>query len=504
MSSSESRVARKFLALTWTPETRLVSALNSLADSISHVSLLARESAPARQDADRALKLLEAGEQVLGRDVARNLSLPGYRYASQVHVAASEFPVPLTAAQRTFLNDAVKVMNAELRDHVEGSKPNYRADTSRQSQKPYAKDAFNRKSPLAGVPHARISIDVAILKDGQRFTVSWGDFERSGRTSSLDFLLSADGEHVIVKSDTPWGRGTRSVSARQVGQEWAKDVLQRIKVEMAGRVTWQRENELIRQDRAKQDAEVAERDQANAQRVREMEEKAKQVEMQRVREMEEKAKQVEMQRVRAEAKKTYGGQIRGIMNGVVKILVEAGFDADRPFAGFSGDRSYDERFHVTFDEGRSVEISLNLVYRHGRYDYTWWVTPFNTGYLSESGEFNVGQPLQKQVQTFAQALLKVLDKYRTQFAEHDAEADKGTWSVARDGYMLEETGDAGEDHSQGYIAEVRVFDSKSKALAYAKDIAPAYLVPGTQMWNEPVGQIEEEDRPVRYKLIQAY
>ena len=348
MSSSESRVARKFLALTWTPETRLVSALNSLADSISHVSLLARESASARQDADRALKLLEAGEQVLGRDVARNLSLPGYRYASQVHVAASEFPVPLTAAQRTFLNDAVKVMNAELRDHVEGSKPNYRADTSRQSQKPYAKDAFNRKSPLAGVPHARISIDVAILKDGQRFTVSWGDFERSGRTSSLDFLLSADGENVIVKSDTPWGRGTRSVSARQVGLEWAKDVLQRIKVEMAGRATWQRENELIRQDRAKQDAEVAERDQANAQRVREMEEKAKQVEMQRVREFEEKAKQLEMQRVRAEAERLQRERVLAEISGggsgykVTKEQTwendprESDFGTNREWSGSSG------------------------------------------------------------------------------------------------------------------------------------------------------------------------
>lgn len=230
-----------------------------------------------------------------------------------MHVAASEFPVPLTAAQRTFLNDAVKVMNAELRDHVEGSKPDYRADTSRQSQKPYTKDAFNRKSPLAGVPHARISITVAILKDGQRFTVSWGDFERSGRTSSLDFLLSADGENVIVKSDTPWGRGTRSVSARQVGQEWAKDVLQRIKVEMAGRVTVQRENERIRQDRAKQDAEVTEREQANAQRVREMEEKAKQVELQRVRAEADRAERVQkeeaerLQRERALAEISGGG-----------------------------------------------------------------------------------------------------------------------------------------------------------------------------------------------------
>jgi hypothetical protein len=284
MSPSAFRVAHKFHVAAWTPETRLISALNSLADSISHVSLLARESDPARQDADRALKLLEAGEQILGRDVARNLSLPSYRYASQVHVASSEFPVPLTAAQRSFLSDAVKVMNAELRGHVEGSKPSYRADTSRQSQKPYAKDAFNRKSPLAGVPHARISIDVAILKDGQQFTVSWLDFERSGDTSALDFLLSADGELVIVKSDTVWGRGTRSVSARQVGLEWAKDVQRKIKNLMAGRVLKQRENDLLRQDRAKQDAEDVEREPANAQRAQQVAEKAKQLELQRAQE----------------------------------------------------------------------------------------------------------------------------------------------------------------------------------------------------------------------------
>jgi hypothetical protein len=284
MSPSAFRVAHKFHVAAWTPETRLISALNSLANSISHVSLLARESDPARQDADRALKLLEAGEQILGRDVARNLSLPSYRYASQVHVASSEFPVPLTAAQRSFLSDAVKVMNAELRGHVEGSKPSYRADTSRQSQKPYAKDAFNRKSPLAGVPHARISIDVAILKDGQQFTVSWLDFERSGDTSALDFLLSADGELVIVKSDTVWGRGTRSVSARQVGLEWAKDVQRKIKNLMAGRVLKQRENDLLRQDRAKQDAEDVEREPANAQRAQQVAEKAKQLELQRAQE----------------------------------------------------------------------------------------------------------------------------------------------------------------------------------------------------------------------------
>ena len=68
-------------AASWTPERRLISALNAVADAISHASLLAREAHHARRDAGHALNLLEAAEQVLGRDVARNLSLPGYRMA---------------------------------------------------------------------------------------------------------------------------------------------------------------------------------------------------------------------------------------------------------------------------------------------------------------------------------------------------------------------------------------------------------------------------------------
>ena len=79
------------------------------------------------------------------------------------------------------------------------------------------------------------------------------------------------------------------------------------------------------------------------------------------------------------------------------------------------------------------------------------------------------------------------------------------WSVARDGYMLADVGEADEDHSQGYIAEVETFNSKAKAMAHARDIAPAYVVKGTQMWNEPVGQVEEDDRPhgrAWYTLVQ--
>lgn len=98
--------------------------------------------------------------------------------------------------------------------------------------------------------------------------------------------------------------------------------------------------------------------------------------------------------------------------------------------------------------------------------------------------------------------LKRIEAAKQKKDDPEPEAEE-VWSVARDGYMLEEAGEADEDHSQGYIAEVDTFTSKAKALAHAKDIAPAYLVRGTQMWNEPIGQVEEHDRQAWYQLIQA-
>lgn len=65
----------------WTPETRLLTALNHLADARTHVSLLARETPHVEQNAMKALLLIEQAEQVLGRDATRDLSLPSYRYA---------------------------------------------------------------------------------------------------------------------------------------------------------------------------------------------------------------------------------------------------------------------------------------------------------------------------------------------------------------------------------------------------------------------------------------
>ena len=99
---------------SWTPERRLVTALNAVAEAITHVSLLARESRPAQQDADRALKLLEGAEQVLGRDVARNLSLPGYRAAAASYKAGgagkkAAAGIPVTLKREVKLKDGTVI-----------------------------------------------------------------------------------------------------------------------------------------------------------------------------------------------------------------------------------------------------------------------------------------------------------------------------------------------------------------------------------------------------------
>ncbi len=64
-----------------------------------------------------------------------------------------------------------------------------------------------------------------------------------------------------------------------------------------------------------------------------------------------------------------------------------------------------------------------------------------------------------------------------------------TWSVVT----------LGKSHS--YATEVETFDSKSKAEQEAKDLGNCYVVKGTQMWNEPLGQVEEHDRTAPYKFF---
>jgi hypothetical protein len=71
----------------------------------------------------------------------------------------------------------------------------------------------------------------------------------------------------------------------------------------------------------------------------------------------------------------------------------------------------------------------------------------------------------------------------------DSEPESGTWSVVQ----------VGTDHS--YATEVDTFSSKEKAETEARNQGNCYVVKGTQMWNEPLGQVEEHDRPANYKFF---
>lgn len=56
----------------------------------------------------------------------------------------------------------------------------------------------------------------------------------------------------------------------------------------------------------------------------------------------------------------------------------------------------------------------------------------------------------------------------------------------------------GKDHS---YAVIDVFDSKKKAEEKAQEIGQCFLVEGTQMRNEPIGQVEEHTRIAWSKWI---
>jgi len=82
------------------------------------------------------------------------------------------------------------------------------------------------------------------------------------------------------------------------------------------------------------------------------------------------------------------------------------------------------------------------------------------------------------------------DRMRLPALGHPSHSEP-VWSVARSGY---DTGEEDDGQYQGYVAEVELFGSKSDAIAYAKDIGGGTVVKGTQMWNEPMGQVEEHGR----------
>jgi len=107
------------------------------------------------------------------------------------------------------------------------------------------------------------------------------------------------------------------------------------------------------------------------------------------------------------------------------------------------------------------------------------------------------------VKEFPPKLKKVIDWFKDRVkrdAEQKAEKQKlrsqtpepeETWSVVQ----------LGMDH--GYATDVNTYSTKSKAIDAAKDAGGAYVLRGTQMWNEPLGQIEESDRPARTQWVKG-
>lgn len=181
-----------------------------------------------------------------------------------------------------------------------------------------------------------------------------------------------------------------------------------------------------------------------------------------------------------------------------------------------GHRSYDYGGHTTFALPHGMKISISW-----KTDAEgFWSVNFTEedrrklGWGAESklgvklnAHFQMKGSAKTIVTTIMKALTTIVEKMTEWEAAQEAPAPEPeveqTWSVAWTGYML---ADAGEDPDEnegngGYVMKVETFSSQAQALAHARDNAPAYLVKGTQMWNEPLGQVEEHDRASPTRLI---
>lgn len=90
-------------------------------------------------------------------------------------------------------------------------------------------------------------------------------------------------------------------------------------------------------------------------------------------------------------------------------------------------------------------------------------------------------------------------------AEEEAEARAKAEAEAKAREQAAESEEAwsvvtlGRGH--GYATEVDTYSSKAKAEEEARNRGDCYVVKGTQMWNEPLGQVEEHDRDAPYRYF---
>lgn len=140
-------------------------------------------------------------------------------------------------------------------------------------------------------------------------------------------------------------------------------------------------------------------------------------------------------------------------------------------------------------------LEFNFGYQGGVGGWGWslaWNAEKQQVYLSSSnpqhhvdgGTYPIGKvkaELQRRLDMDKQNYLRVVEEQRKKSQVPEELSDQ-VWSVVT----------LGRDH--GYATEVDTFDSKSAAEKAARDLGNVYVVKGTQMWNEPLGQVEEHDR----------
>jgi len=87
----------------WTPERRTIVILDKLADAISHTEQLLREAPWAQHVLERLLKYTEIAQQIAGRDLTREMSLPSVHLGavlSRNKMGPFKIPDPLYSTRR--------------------------------------------------------------------------------------------------------------------------------------------------------------------------------------------------------------------------------------------------------------------------------------------------------------------------------------------------------------------------------------------------------------------
>jgi hypothetical protein len=136
-----------------------------------------------------------------------------------------------------------------------------------------------------------------------------------------------------------------------------------------------------------------------------------------------------------------------------------------------------------------ADAKINSAYHPGinfYWDLSKGLGSVGTSNLVWPGKYYERLPLTKMGDAMLDAADDIVKDLKRQLNKSESEE---AWSLVT----------LGKDH--GYAAEVQVFPSKAKAEREAHEQGNCYVVKGTQMWNEPLGQVEEHNRSAPAKFF---